>query len=289
MDRYEKTMPTSEVLDDVLKRMDRLAAKAAEQRALFRDWFTKQDPQPSACDKHGNLRQPDFDQSVHDSLRTGRFQVVYGPCADCVSERAEAECRQWLVRRGVPENVSHGTFSNYVPLTQFEREALAACEHWAKQPTGFLVLHGNIGSGKSHLLAAIIRAAGYGRYRTHERIVRELRAGYGSDAPQRAAQAEFERNRTCSLLCWDEFGLGASGADVPDMIHSILCHRFENRLPVALAFNGPLGPFKTLIGDRMESRLREAIHGEPLPFDGPDRRPKRNHLYHQPDGSDFHR
>lgn len=282
-ERYEKSVQVDIPMGSILEQLKRIDDDCLARKARFMDWFMDCNPQPAVCEQHQVSMEPDFEASFTASAKSGKDLVVHEQCPKCAEQRAEQarfdERTEWLVFRGVGEDVKHAAFENYKPETANEGVILNTCRMWAGKRAGFLLFYGNIGSGKSHLMASILRHAGVGRYRTHERIVAEMRGGYGSSPAHISAKEQFERTKNSPLLCWDEFGLGASGTDVPDMIHTILCHRFEDYLPTVIGFNGPLAAFKALIGDRMESRIRERLFCEPLLFDGRDRREERGALF----------
>lgn len=278
-ERYERAVVAADPVNAAMQRLHRLSEEALRKKALFLQWFEQVQPQAVRCPHHHECILPfDFEASWVATARGASNRIIHSPCPQCQMADAKKRDDERLVRRGCGDDIKHCSFDNFQPETAREEKHLASCREWAGSPAGFLVFYGNIGCGKSHLLASILRFTQRGRYRRHEQIVAELRGGYGSDVAHHASKAQFEATKGCSLLCWDEFGLGASGADIPDMIQSILYHRFENRLPTVMAFNGGLAPFKALIGDRLESRLREFMAAEPLFFDGRDRRGRKTSL-----------
>lgn len=275
-DRYEQTVMVDEPLNATLGRLAVIAQKTASMKADFAAWFDSQNPQPIRCAIHATELKPDFEASWERAYRSKSNFVVHERCLPCFQEEVFASMSDRLVQfHGVTEDIKHASFGGFKPETPEEQKALDACKEWATKPSGFIILYGKIGSGKSHLLASIIRWCGFGQYRTHEHIVGQMRAGYGSEYEHVAAKRAFEKLRGCRLLVWDEFGLGGSGADIPEMIHGVLSHRYEHNLPTALAFNGSLDDFKRLVGDRLESRIRQRLFGKPIFFNGRDRRDNR--------------
>lgn len=267
-----------EHLEDILERMNRSVMEADQLRAAFNDWFNAASPQPSACPTHPSVMlEPDFQLSWERSQACGRNEVAFAVCGSCAAEEEE-RARSAVLERvvGVPPNISHARFDSYHPETHDEEANLLICHEWADDPQGFLLLHGNTGTGKTHLITAMLAVVVASaqlqcRYREHVQMVRQLREGYDN----RALRDRFERLTGSQLLCWDEFGFGASGTDVPDMMHNALNHREKASLPTVIAFNGTVAQFKQAVGDRMESRIRGNLYCEPLLFNGRDRRSDR--------------
>ncbi len=263
--------PPAVDFDEALRRLEELGNAALRRKSEFAEWLGTQ-PTTSTCPKHGTAVERDFDASWLATCKHDDRRVLFAPCAVCAVERRNAEQAAWLKLAGVPSILLLESFDTYVgtvehPLTDSERANLKACRAFAEKPKGTLLMHGLTGTGKSHLCAAIIRAVGHGRYRTHEMLLSGLRAGYGN----RSAAAVFEKVKASPLLVWDEFGLSVGGTDDPMMIHSILNHRHEEDLPTVIATNLSLPDFKEMVKERIESRMRQSLTNK-LTFDGPDRR-----------------
>lgn len=263
----EATNPAPASFEDAIKRLEAMHAEAVTDRADFAAWFQAELVTSRQCPKHGEETERDFEASYRLSKQHGDRRLAFKPCPTCQLERTNALASEWLAKAGVPKLYVLESFDTYQPETDKERVNLGACRAYAQEAKGFLLMQGDTGTGKTHLCVSILRAFKGGRYRTHETMLAGLRATYGD----RGAAASFEKMKNSSLLVWDEFGVSVGGGDEPMMIHSILNHRYENRLPTVIATNLQIPALKAAIGERIESRMRQAL-AHKLTFDGRDRR-----------------
>jgi DNA replication protein DnaC len=140
--------------------------------------------------------------------------------------------------------------------------------------TGFLVMLGNVGTGKSHLAVAAMREWRAAVFIKQSSLLRELRATYRD----RAACDPVSRCQDAGLLVLDEIGLSAGGRDELPLLHEILDYRYGEHRPTILTGNLGLDELRGIIGERLSDRLRECA----LPvliFSGPSHRPERRGEY----------
>lgn len=258
--------------EQALESLSRIGEESAARRKAFESRF-QQSAQGKVCGKHGVMQAPDPEASWRHTVRNMRDTIIHAPCPQCQSEDVERAIQSRLIGMGVPVALAHCSFKNYVPECKRETVAFEKLQAWSKEPKGAVLFYGNVGAGKSHLMVSVLRE-NTGRYRTHDELIGEVRSGYGSTPAHYAGQREADKTMRCPLLIWDEFGLGGSGNDSSEIIHRVLSHRYDSKLPTLIAFNGELQPFKILIGDRLESRLREWFWCDPLLLDGRDHRRK---------------
>lgn len=244
----------------------------AEVQAGLTAWS---DRIPAICPTHGEPAEkscgwePHCDHRLPAGTRVVLFQCSFAPCPVCR-----------VVRAGVPPLFQRCSFDNFVADTDQLRDHLAKVREFAAAPTGFLLLLGTVGNGKTHLAAAILREFGRGRYFRHLDLVNRLRAAYArhhddddGDEPGIADQC-----REAWLLVVDELGVAPGGNDAETLLHDILDHRVTDYGPTVLCANLPAGELEANFGSRLADRFRHAAFAV-LTFTDPSRRPQANAAY----------
>lgn len=229
-----------------------------------------------------------------------RYSYDLEPCPACLVEASR-----------VPQDYWQCSFENFETPTEGHRTNLARGREYAADPAGLLILVGGVGSGKTHLAVACLRARGGGYYAQHREIVASLRESYRHDPSKRyrGAAAAFGSERvevddprigglpthdTCwararsapvfeacrdeKFLVLDELGVAVAGNDAETILFDILDHRITSHLPTILATNTPAEVLKDILGDRLADRLRMAAFGV-LAFNGPSYRERGNRAY----------
>ncbi len=142
--------------------------------------------------------------SCHDLHVVDRGDGKCVPCPDCGADSHRA-----LLQRicGLSEEQQSWTFANYRPQNPAGRKALDAAKEAAVRPRGFVSFWGPWGTGKTHLLAAIVnncRARGVvSVYRSMATLLDELRATFQNDGESFAAR--FDHFASAAVLALDEF------------------------------------------------------------------------------------
>jgi DNA replication protein DnaC len=197
----------------------------------------------------------------------------FGKLEPCVCRAGEItkNARQRLYELSNLERLSHLTFENFNvqgnpkakhAITQVEKDSLMeakrACEEFAKGLSGWLLLEGTYGSGKTHLAAAIANEAVNRNtptlFITPSDLLDRLRAGYGSS--EEGFEERFEEIRNVSLLVIDDFGTQNATSWGQEKLFQLLNYRYINRLPTVITTN--------LILDEIESRIRSRLMDEEL-------------------------
>lgn len=212
----------------------------------------------------------------------------------------------------VPQDYLQCSFENFETPTDEHRTNLAKAREYAAAPAGLLILVGGVGSGKTHLAVACLRARGGGYYAQHREIVASLRESYLHDPlmryrgrsatfPSEPFEIEHEPSayglkdhafgwarattipvfKACrdeKFLVLDELGLAVAGNDAETTLFDILDHRITSHLPTILATNTPAVGLKDVLGDRLADRLRMAAY-DVLIFNGQSYRERRNPDY----------
>ena len=202
-----------------------------------RGWFTADVP----------VGHPDFGQVV---------------ICDCQNQRVEEERYARLLRYSNLGSLARLTFQTVKPegLNEDRRsgelfsEACRAAVEYAEAPTGWLVLSGPHGSGKTHLAAAIgNRCIERGRvvFFTHvPDLMDHLRATF-SPANETGYNDLFEQVKNTPLLILD--GLTSQGGTpwATEKLQQIVNHRYNSELPTVVTMASPLEKLDPYVSSRL--------------------------------------
>ena len=179
----------------------------------------------------------------------------------------------------MPDRLVDATFASFAVDTTARAEAskkTAAYVWQARQPLnpredtsrlrgGFLLLLGPVGTGKTHLAVAAMKAFNVGGlFTTLPDLVGDLRATYGIAG----ATADFlERLKTAPFLTVDEWISFSLGESETAFLYQIFAHRHDKRLPTAITTNEEAKELKEGLGFRLVDRIKEDcvfvnFHGE---------------------------
>jgi len=235
--------------------LERLRKASADFAARWHEWAAGQ-PQEARCERHGVQRRLDEDASLRRSWADREMRLAHEPCAKCAAEDAIRARSDELRLAGVlDENVLHARFDNFQCRTATDESNLAAARRFAERLRGFIVMLGPVGTGKTHLAVAIMRAvAARSRFTTHGRLLRALRETYRDDRAEDPVRA-FSAVR---LFVLDEVGMSAGGRDELPLVHDILSARHEARKPTVLTTNLDEDGFRAAVGERMHDRLSQS-------------------------------
>jgi DNA replication protein DnaC len=213
--------------------------------------------------------------------RCDRGRMGWTTCPKCSEEqlaamdrqRAQDDAERQLRRRDAWLHACRLTTGRYAEAsldtfqasTLDQRRALKSCREYAAQvPTpGGLFLIGPPGTGKTHLQAAICRAAivrGGGsisaRRVTPSDLVTEVRATWakGSDDTEADVLRMYVR---VTLLCLDDVGVGFGTEAEQKTLFDVVNQRYEQQRPTLVASNLTLEQIETAVGERVYDRLIE--------------------------------
>jgi DNA replication protein DnaC len=135
-------------------------------------------------------------------------------------------------------------------------------EAFADEPSGWLVLSGASGCGKTHIAAAVAnRCLGRGTpalFVVVPDLLDHLRAAYKPDADVGYDQL-FEQVRSAPVLILDDLGTQSATPWAQEKLFQIINHRFNTRLPTVITTNTPLNKFD----DRLRTRLGDPSQAQP--------------------------
>ncbi len=167
--------------------------------------------------------------------------------------------------------LKHLTFKNFriegnpktkYAITQVEKDSLAhaktVCEDFAKNLSGWILLEGSYGCGKTHLAAAVAnQCVDNGLptlFITVPELLENLRFAYSN--PETTYETRFNEIRDAGLLVMDDFGTQNATGWAQERLFLIINYRYINKLPTIVTTN--------LILDEIESRIRSRLQDEEL-------------------------
>jgi DNA replication protein DnaC len=206
-----------------------------------------------------------------------RFGLV-DECRDCGSDKHHrrtpeevanrAEGLAWARLRGcgIQGRYEKATLDSFTATTLAQRAVLKACRAYADTAQagagGGLMLLGPVGTGKTHLLAAMARHMRFERdvtakVSTPREIVRELRACWAKDAEKTEADLIDSYSRCLDVLMLDEAGMGFGSDAELTQLFEVIDARYALGNPTVVASNLAAPAMKDALGDRIFDRLRE--------------------------------
>ena len=169
---------------------------------------------------------------------------------------------------GIGKRFLDKTFSNYIG----NNKAKEICQQWAKNYKENLIsgkglfLTGSVGTGKTHLIAAIIDYIARIKKRTNlnwiiystaTSLLNEIRVSYNEN--------KFENTinnfKKCDLLIIDDLGAEKTTDWVLDIFFEIIDFRYSEMKPVIIATNLTDTEIKQKLDERIMSRIYEMCKG----------------------------
>ena len=183
---------------------------------------------------------------------------------ECLSAKREEREFEDLLTFSNLDPFQHQTFENFDQKVPGVDAAFQAARKFARDPDGWLVLHGAYGCGKTHLAAAIANECISRRFRTLFVVVPELLDHLRSTfAPSSEISYDelFERVRNVPLLVLDDLGTESSTPWAREKLYQILNHRYNLRLPTVVTINER--EFD-MVDERIKSRMTDRALSEQM-------------------------
>ena len=174
------------------------------------------------------------------------------PCT-CALARFESERRDRLTKLSNLGALGGVTFDGLASLG-IDAGAVDQARAYGAAPSGWLVLLGPTGSGKTHLAAAIanelIEAGQPVFFVTAADLLDHLRSTYAPDSDL-AYDEMFEQVRTVPLLVLDDLGDESATPWAKEKLAQLLGHRYNERLPTVITTPGPVAKLDERVAGRL--------------------------------------
>lgn len=183
-------------------------------------------------------------------------------------------------RAAIPRRFVGRDFDAYKAQSDGQAHALSVARAYAGQfeqrlhRGQGLVFAGQVGTGKSHLAAAILQAVlpeRVGLYVTMMGLIRMVRGTWRKDAEQTEADV-LRTLSTVDLLVVDEVGVQYGTESEQTILFEVLDERYLSMLPTILLTNQDKDGFRAYVGDRTFDRLTETCRW--VAFDWASHRPE---------------
>jgi len=147
-------------------------------------------------------------------------------------------------------------------------DAFKASRHFAESPSGWLILTGTYGCGKTHLAAAIAN------YRASEGfspmfivvpdLLDHLRSTFNPNS-ETSYDRRFEEVRSARLLVLDDLGTQATSPWVREKLYQLFNHRYNAQLPTVITTSERFEDLDPRLRSRMQDFSLCAVHPITVP------------------------
>lgn len=186
------------------------------------------------------------------------------PC-ECLVRKRDQQASEQLRQLSNLDSLSDLTFDTFDPSVAGAKEAYETAFAFARNPEGWLFLHGNCGVGKTHLAAAIAHyAIEKNRTGVYFRVVPDLldqlRATF-DPAGGIAYDDRFQQIRNAHLLVLDDLGTEHTTPWAREKLYQLINHRYNEHLPTVITSNQDFRVIEPRVRSRLlDTRLTKYIY-----------------------------
>lgn len=218
---------------------------------------------PIGPDRSGEKRAPDLPQcSICNDAGYVRAAVavghpMFGKLIECRCRResTKAASRLKMHEESNLPGLDRYDFEHFDPSVSGVSDSFDEAFAYARNPDGWLFLHGGVGVGKTHLAVAIARYAfEHQEYNVYFQVVPDLLDQLRStfDPANGVAYDErFQQIRDSPLLILDDLGTENTTPWAREKLYQLFNYRYNERLPTVVTSNQDL----KMIDERVASRL----------------------------------
>jgi DNA replication protein DnaC len=191
----------------------------------------------------------------------------FGRPQKCSCRRARDEARKAddLRKLSNLHLMSHLTFDNFDATVPGVEQAFHAAREFARNPDGWLLLRGSIGSGKTHLAVAtaldmIERYESPVLFMVVPDLLDHLRSTF-DPAKSVGYDERFEQVKTASILILDDLGTENATPWAREKLFQIFNYRYNEQLPIIVTTNADLRPGsgRTSPAGTIDERIRSRL------------------------------
>jgi DNA replication protein DnaC len=192
------------------------------------------------------------------SLGHPDFGCLY-PCTCAAGERQQRARLARLARLSGLDAYADKTFTSFDGRLPGVGRALALTETYAETLSGWLVLSGPYGCGKTHLAAAVANVAlARGKsvvFAAVPDLLDYLKATFRPSSDE-SYDERFELLRSAELLVLDDLGTESVTPWAREKLYQLINHRYVQRMPLVVTSNVPL--------EQLDGRIRSRLHDRML-------------------------
>ena len=193
------------------------------------------------------------------SIRTiDSFETEWLEWCECRQKKqAQANARE----SGIQHAINKSKFEDYIAKEDWQKQIKERALAYANNPTRWLYISGQVGSGKTHLVLAIAnelmlkgRNIRYFQWGKHNL---ELK---GLVTEQEAYQREMAKYEQADVLVIDDFMRDHTPADIKIM-YALINHRYNNNRITLFTSEHRIETITEKIDEAIGSRIEELAHG----------------------------